>query len=59
MDDCEYKEKKDLYEEVAAEADKKDVKKFKCKICSRVLSSKQRILTHLHSAHNRSKLLMN
>ncbi len=29
--------------------------KFQCLVCGRVLSSKQRVLTHLHTKHNKSK----
>lgn len=32
--------------------------KYECKICGRFLSTKHRILTHLHKKHNKSKYLL-
>lgn len=53
----DYKPKEDLYEIVETTfLEGKQSKKYNCLLCSRILSSKQRILTHLHSAHNRSEL---
>ena len=62
METLEYQSKEDLYEVFEVEIDDSmksysQGKKFKytCRLCSRTLSSKQRVLMHLHTAHHRSK----
>ena len=55
MDSLEYQPKETLY---VVEADvNSQCKKYKCLLCDRFLSSKQRVLSHLHTAHHRSKYL--
>ena len=63
METSEYQPKEALFKEVF-EPDKGQGpnavdlvvhKKFKCLLCLRVLSSKQRVLTHLHTAHQKSE----
>ena len=63
MEKSEYQPKEALFEEVF-EPDKGQGpnavdsvvhKKFKCLLCLRMLSSKQRVLTHLHTAHQLKK----
>lgn len=55
MDAVEHQPKETLY--VVETDETSQCKKYKCLLCDRLLSSKQRVLNHLHTAHNRSKYL--
>lgn len=54
MEASDYQTKEELYKTLDKNVDGKQF--YLCLLCSRTLASKQRILTHLYSAHNRSKL---
>ena len=56
MDSFEYQPKETLF--VVETDDNLQCKKYKCLLCDRFLSSKQRVLSHLHTAHDRSKYLL-
>ena len=65
METSEYQPKEVLYEIFEVETDDSmnscsQWKKYKytCRLCSRTLSSKQRVLMHLHTAHHRSKFAL-
>lgn len=62
METLEYQPKEVLYEVFEVEIDdsmksysRPKKYKYTCRLCSRTLSSKQRVLMHLHTAHHKSK----
>ena len=58
MDNCGYQHKESLYKEVLIDSENGNSaskRGFQCLVCSRTLSSKQRVLEHLHGAHSRSE----
>lgn len=62
METLEYQPKEVLYEVFEVEIDdsmksysRRKKYKYTCRLCSRTLSSKQRVLMHLHTAHHESK----
>ena len=62
METLEYQPKEVLYEVFEVEIDdsmksysRRKKYKYTCRLCSRTLSSKQRVLMHLHTAHHKSE----